>query len=75
MENMGLQCCNGHDKVIGDLSQLYGTFDDILQQLKSVTVHSKTNLREASSLPGQRECYQLEGWEGEGGRHLVCNYC
>ena len=27
---------------------------DILQQLKSTMVHSKTSLREASSLPGQR---------------------
>ena len=28
----------------------------ILQQLKSAMVHSKTSLREASSLPGRRGC-------------------
>ena len=43
--------------------------------VKTAMVHSKTSLREASSLPGRRGCKQLEGWEGEGGRHLVCNYC
>ena len=49
---------------------------DILQQLKAVTVpDSKTSLREVSSLPGRRGCYQLQGSEGEDGRHLVCNYC
>ena len=29
---------------------------DISQKLKSATVHSKTSLREASSLPGRRGC-------------------
>ena len=29
---------------------------DILQQLKSATVHSKSSLREASSLPSRRGC-------------------
>ena len=48
---------------------------DILQQLKSATVHRETSLRLVLSLPGRRGCWQLQGSEGEGGRHLVCNYC
>ena len=48
---------------------------DILQQLKSAKVHSKSSLGEVLSLPGGKGCKQSQGSEDEDGSHLVCNHC
>ena len=52
----------------------YGVLELRRKTLRGTDSPVLIGLREVSSLPGEGG-EKFQGSEGEGGRHLVCNYC